>query len=188
MKQMITVICKLVLLTFLLNILLYYFGIWFVAFPLWALGLVLAFFITKSYWSSTLQKMIGIPLIVVAYILTFPLFFKQISHRVYPMEWESQGINSYHKKSEVLLRFADHPHHVNRIYSNTIADYLESLPSKTVEVTFRESREFGCYRGGIETKIGDLSVSYEMIMHSSSGREGSVDQSTPRPDPWWCRR
>jgi hypothetical protein len=76
-----------------------------------------------------------------------------------PMTWEIDPPHNAHpelKEKHVRLYFQTNPNKSIGVYSDQVANYLQSLPTKEVNVAFDVIKDFGHLRALHEVQIGEL--------------------------------
>ena len=185
-KKVPIVIGKILLLTLVLHLAIFYFRLeWFVI-PIWLAGAFLALWLTKQTWRYAAHKMVGLLLVLAAYALSVGLvwngFFNWEAARTFNMVWSDKGLDNEGSESEIVLQFVDYPQHQIGIYSNELAAYLKSTDVQEVQVRFEVTSDLGCMSGFHQEQIGALST------WQSAGGYAAVIGETTEPSPWWPRR
>jgi hypothetical protein len=180
---------KILLLSLVLHLALFYFKLgWFVIY-LWLVGGFLALQITNWAWGNSSRKVGGILLVLGSYVLAIFLvwngLFNWQADRIFTMVWADKGLENEWRESEIVLQFADYPQHSIGIYSNELAAYLKSNGATAVQVTFEVTSDLGCMRGFHQKQIGALST------WKSAGGYAEVIGKSAEPSPWgsrpwWC--
>ena len=78
------------------------------------------------------------------------------SHRTYSMNWVNRGTKNNFNQPEIFLEYVDYPGFHEGIYSEELADYLNTLATNQVDVKFEVTSNFGCVRSFYEVQIGNL--------------------------------
>lgn len=185
-KNAVVVFGKILLLSIVLHLAIFYFKLgWFVIY-IWLVGGFLALQITKWAWGNSSRKFVGIILVLGSYALSnffvWNGLFNWTSERVFNMVWHDKGLQNEGKEAEIVLAFAEYPQHQIGIYSNELAAYLKSNRTTDVQVTFEVTSDLGCMKGFDEKKIGALSK------WKSAGGYTQVIGETAEPSPWGLRR
>jgi len=185
-KKVSIVIGKILLLSIVLHLAIFYFRLgWFVIY-IWLVGAFLALQITEQTWSNSSHKIVGIILVLAGYALSVVLvwngLFNWESERTFNMIWYDKGLGNEWKESEIVLQFVDYPQHQIGIYLNELAAYLKSNDVQDVRVRFEVTSDLGCMRGFHQEEIGSLSK------WKSAGGYAAVIGETTGPSPWGPRR
>lgn len=177
---------KILLLTIVLHLAIFYFRLgWFIL-PLWLVGAFLVLWLTKQTWQDSSHNMVGMILVLAGYglsvVLVWNSFFNWQAERTFNMSWSDKGLGNESQESEIVLQFVDYPQHQIGIYSNELAAYLKSNAVSEVQVRFNVTSDLGCLRGFHQEEIGALSE------YQTAGGYVAVMGETPAPSPWGPRR
>ena len=150
--------------------------------PLYFVGGLLAVAATAILFTSATpqRRHFGRPTIIaclvyaVLFWLVIATFTGVKREMTYDMEWSlGESVEYLPDCQHVVLRFKDYPSYSVGIYSNDLADYLQTLAHKDVRVTFAMTLDFGRTRGFHETRIGELTDWNAVDGYFSSRGDGS---------------
>ncbi len=149
------------------------------------LAVVLAVLLVSQWTQSrrTRFAVVGIAIISLAWWITWAVATGVKGTVTVSMTWEiepAQNPHPYLKQTHVVLYFNRNRNHYIGFYSDKLADYLRSLPSREVSVLFEVTKDFGRIRAFHELQIGDLSE-----WDGERGYEyAGVSGSSRGPSPW----
>ena len=195
MKSIIIILGTLICIALLLGAAIAHFRLVYVFPIVFVVGFVLAMLLTKSN-QATLNKKYVAPLFVTISYLIFSWFSWQIfiihqipltsSQRTHAMTWENKGKENHIGESEIVFQFVDYRGSYEGVFSNKIANYLESLPTPRVDVTFEISRYFGCWGGYRTIRIGEISHLEYRDGYASGGGSNKESPWDEFYGKWWC--
>ena len=190
-KRLSLISAKLISFAFFLHLLVFYLRLGWFLIIIWAVGIVVAVWITQSERKNQDQKTILLLLTIVIYFLslaaTYKFLLDQKSYRTFSMTWTDKGVNNQFKESEIDLEFVDFPGHHQGVYSNEVSNYLYHTSTKTVPVIFEVTSDFGCLRGFNEIQIGELTHWKSIWGYSSYNEVKGLSRVSPWSNAkWWC--
>jgi len=152
----------------------------------YGVGAVLALAVTAPQWRGAPSAVVAATAIALVYLpIQFALFSAMTteSRGEFSMGWHEEPGDGVQLGREIVLEFDDFPGNYVGIYSTEVAEYLAGTGDPSVGVELSVTRDFGCFRGFHETRIGSL-TSWATSGFGYFGSAGA-DRS-PWTDPWWC--
>ena len=182
------VLVKLFVMSLLLHLAVFYFRLGLVLLIIWIAGGWLAILLTRSFRKTFEPAPVGWVVVGIAYVISLALvwnmFLDRKSLRRYVMTWEDRGVDNQFKQPEIVLTFSEYPTHYVGIYSQQVLEYLRTLASRSVPVTFTVTKDFGCIRGFYESRIGELER--WTSPDGYTGQAGNDLTRNPWSSPFWC--
>ena len=182
------VLVKLLVMSFVLHLAVFYLRLGLFLLIIWIAGVWLAILLTRSFWKTFEPAPVGWVVVGTAYVISLVLvwniFLDRKSLRTYVMTWEDRGAGNEFKQPEIVLTFSEYPAHHIGIYSQQVSEYLRTLASRSVPVTFTVTKDFGCIRGFHESRIGELDRWNSPFGYA--GQAGNDLTRNPWPSPFWC--